>query len=239
MIGTKHIQAAIEMINKDQFNNHILNENMIKFQIVRIPFFLETSYFDKPDDYSEAHDIRMHRKFGGKEAFEIHAIQHALVPRAAAVGLDKIGFTEENLAKRRQSSTLRSHLLVYYIAKKYSFEMSEKLYNVLNRKHFTEGGILNDIHMLLSAVQEVGADVEDCELFLKSKVGIDAVFRTVEEVHKLGIHSIPTLIISGEYMIGGTASIEDIYKLLSKVVEIGQKNGHLFGKRRFKSLMEF
>ena len=70
-------------------------------------------------------------------------------------------------------------------------------------------------------------------------VCVDAVFRTVEEVHRLGIHSIPTLIVSGEYIIGGTASIEDIYELLSKVIEIGQKTGQKFGKRRFKSLMEF
>jgi hypothetical protein len=33
------------------------------------------------------------------------------------VGLDEMGFTQDNLTKRRQSSTLRSHRLVYFVAK--------------------------------------------------------------------------------------------------------------------------
>ena len=223
------------MVERDQANANVSKEDAIKFQIVRVPFFLETSYFDMPEDFSEPHLERMHRKFGGKEAFDRHALQHALVPRGAAVGLDQLGFTEENLDKRRQSSTLRSHRLVYYIAKKYSFEMSEKLYSVLNRKHFTEGGILNDLNMLLAAVDEIGADRADCEQFLRSSVGVDAIFRTVREVDSLGINSIPTCVVDGRYIIGGTADIDEIYELLTKVISRGKPSG----LRRFEHLMEF
>jgi hypothetical protein len=42
---------------------------------------------------------------------------HCTVPRGAEVGLDEIGFNQENLTNRRQSSTLRSHRLVYFVAK--------------------------------------------------------------------------------------------------------------------------
>lgn len=228
----------MDMIRNDQLKANIPTEDLFKFQIVRVPFFLETSYFDMPDDFSEAHEVRMHRKFGGKEAFDRHAIQHALVPRGAAVGLDLLGFTEENLAKRRQSSTLRSHRLVYYIAKKYSFEMSEKLYSVLNRKHFTEGGILNDLNMLLDSVEEIGLGADgraECEQFLRSTIGVEAIFRTVDEIHSLGIHSIPTAVVDGQYLIGGTAPIEEIYSLLKHVVSKGKPSG----LRRFEHLMQF
>ena len=39
------------------------------------------------------------------------------VPRGAEVGLDAVGFTQDNLTARRQSSTLRSHRLVYFVAR--------------------------------------------------------------------------------------------------------------------------
>jgi predicted DsbA family dithiol-disulfide isomerase len=223
------------MVERDQEEAGVPVEDRVKFQIARVPFFLETSYFDMPDDFSEPHEVRMHRKFGGKEAFDQHAIRHALVPRGAVVGLDKLGFTEENLAKRRQSSTLRSHRLVYYLAKKYSFEVSEKLYSVLNRKHFTEGGILNDLDMLLDSVEEAGADRADCERFLLSTDGVESIFRTVDAVHSLGIHSIPTVVVDGKYQIGATDSIDNIYQVFSKIVRKGKPSG----KRVFSHLMEF
>ena len=41
-----------------------------------------------------------------------------IVPRGAEVGLDSsMGYTQEALTNRRQSSTLKSHRLIAYIAK--------------------------------------------------------------------------------------------------------------------------
>lgn len=40
--------------------------------------------------------------------------------------------------------------------KGYSHAKCEQLYDVLNRKHFIEGGVLNDIKCLLDAAAEVG-----------------------------------------------------------------------------------
>lgn len=177
----------------------------------------------------------MIRKFGSKEAFERVKNAHGLVPRGAAVGLDALGFNQDNLDKRKQSSTLRSHRLVYFVAKKYSFDKSEALYAVLNRKHFIEGGILNDMNLLLDSVDEVGLNREECEQFLKSDVGVDSVLRTVDEVQKLGIHSIPTLVVDGQYTVGGTAPIEEIFEVLKMVVKKGNPNE----LRRFEALMQF
>ena len=43
------------------------------------------------------------------------------VPRAAEVGLtESVGFTQTNLTKRRQSSTLDAHRLIYYVTEVYT-----------------------------------------------------------------------------------------------------------------------
>jgi predicted DsbA family dithiol-disulfide isomerase len=107
-------------------------------------------------------------------------------------------------------------------------DKSEQLYEVLNRKHFIEGSLLNDLSMLKSALVEIGdVDVAKCESFLLSNDGVEAVLRTVDMVHAMGmrifrqefvsvcvsislslslcswcihvigVHSIPTLVIDG------------------------------------------
>ena len=120
-------------------------------------------------NYVETHDSRMIRKFGSKEQFELVKRSHGLIPRGAEVGLDaSCGYTEENLSKRLQSSTLRSQRLVYFVAKRYGWEKCEELYGVLNRRHFIESGVLNDIGLLLDSCDEVGLNREMCENFLIS-----------------------------------------------------------------------
>jgi hypothetical protein len=59
---------------------------------------------NKPDDFTETHDTRMIRKFGSQKAFDRVKISQALVPRGEEVGLDIIGFIQDNLDKRIQSS---------------------------------------------------------------------------------------------------------------------------------------
>lgn len=89
-----------------------------QFRIYRVPFFLEPDYINKPNDFWESHDTRMIRKFGSREAFEQVKIQHRLVPRAREAGLtESMGFTEENLSKRKQSSTMNAHRLIQYVSK--------------------------------------------------------------------------------------------------------------------------
>jgi predicted DsbA family dithiol-disulfide isomerase len=83
------------------------------------------------------------------------------------------------------------------ITQEYSLEKSEQLYGVLNRKHFLEGHLLNDMAMLLSSLEEIGGvDVAQCEAFLQSSVGEEAVLRTVDLVHSMGTRHIQLVIHS-------------------------------------------
>lgn len=117
-----HIKNAIQRIKQQQQQEKEEKEEKekedIQFNIYRVPFFLEPDYIIKPNNFWESHDTRMIRKFGSKEAFERVKIQHRLVPRAMEAGLtESFGFTEENLSKRKQSSTLNAHRLIQYVTK--------------------------------------------------------------------------------------------------------------------------
>jgi predicted DsbA family dithiol-disulfide isomerase len=200
---------------------------------VRVPFFLEPTYISKPQDFWETHETRMIRKFGSKAAFDRVKAAHGLVPRAMEVGLDSsVGFDQDRLDQRRQSSTRRAHRLVQFIAKKYSFKDSEKVYDELNRRHFTEGGILNDMALLLDSCKQVGLNRKECEQFLLSHEGVDEILQTVDLVHSYGIHSIPTLIVDGKYMIDGAAHADDVIKILRQIIRDYKQLGSLPGDNR-------
>lgn len=89
--------------------------NSIDVQLYRVPFFLEPDYNSFPDAFTETHLTRMTRKFGSREAFELVKKSHGLIPRGMEVGLnDSVGWTEENLDRRIQSSTLNAHRLLLF-----------------------------------------------------------------------------------------------------------------------------
>lgn len=163
MIGTRHINEAIKQCSDLPF----------EFQLHRVPFFLEDRYLKESDDFRESHQDRMVRKFGSAEAFNAFKARHGLVSRANEVGLS---WDEETLSNRIQSSTLKSHRLVQWISRQYSLEHAEKFFTVLNRRHFCEGGALNDLSVLLSSAEEAGIDTTEANIFLASKKGIYIYF---------------------------------------------------------------
>ena len=74
-----------------------------------MPFLLEPDYHLKGEDFTEPHNERMKRKFGSMENFVEFRKHHDLPGRGAEVHLDELGFVQENLSKRVQSSTVKSH----------------------------------------------------------------------------------------------------------------------------------
>ena len=74
------------------------------------------------------------------------------------------GFHQPQLDKRIQSSTLRSHRLILYVANRFGLGASEKLYAELNRRHFTEAGVLNDRKLLTQSLKVLALSDEEHEL---------------------------------------------------------------------------
>ena len=194
-------------------------------QLHRVPFFLEPDY---APGYRESHQTRMVRKFGSAERFEAFKKGHGLVPRAAEVGVE---WTEQQLSARVQSSTLRSHRLVQWVSKRYGIGAAEALYTAMGRRHFSEGGVLDDLEMLMAAVGEVDAiDVEKARVFLGSDEGVEAILAAVALVGRLNIHSIPTLIVDGQFVLDGGCVADEVEEALRNVHEGGGPSGkRIFG----------
>eukprot|EP00750_Incisomonas_marina_P004025 INCI13434.3.p1 GENE.INCI13434.3~~INCI13434.3.p1 ORF type:complete len:193 (+),score=27.87 INCI13434.3:519-1097(+) len=158
----------------------------------------------------------MVRKFGSIEAFERVKASHGLIPRGAEVGLDSsVNYTQDQLSKRVQSCTLNSHRLVLYVAAHFGLDRSEQLYSILNRKHFTEAGVLNDPDLLRAAVQELKlseAQEKQCLAFLEdpNEPGKEEVLDLLQRVEAVGIHGIPVLIVDGSLLVQGAARAAEV-----------------------------
>jgi predicted DsbA family dithiol-disulfide isomerase len=184
---------------------------------------------DKSDDFTEAHDTRMIRKFGSSEAFEKVKKSHGLIPRGAEVGLDaSINYTQDQLTKRVQSCTLNSHRLVLFVTQ-FGLDKSEKLYDELNRRHFLEAGVLNDNSLLVASLKHSG--LTDAELalsieFLQNKNrGTAEVLKLYDQVTSQGIYSIPTLIVDGTYVVNGAARAQEVLEVFIKLKQQGGPRG--------------
>lgn len=196
-------------------------------ELHRVPFFLEPDYASKPEGFSESHYTRMTRKFGSVEAFERVKLSHRLMPRAADAGLDADGWSNANLDRRVQSSTLRAHRLVLWADARLGWLAAEKAYAHLNHAHFVEGGLLNEMGLLRGAAAAAGLDADEAEAFLRGAQGEPEVWRTVSALSQMNVHSIPTLLIGGEVMAQGAAGEEEYLQTLRAHASRGKR------RRRF------
>jgi len=190
---------------------------------------------DEPDGFTESHEERMVRKFGSREAFDRVKAAHALVPRGSEVGLDaSVGFTQEQLDRRVQSSTLASHRLVLFVEQEHGVAASERLYDQLNQRHFLQAGALNDRALLSACVSSIGlsvAQVQALERFLDDpQRGRDVTLQLYGRAQSLGIDSIPTLFVDGQFMVSGAAHSSQVEEGLRRAIARGPS-----GNRAFKA----
>lgn len=198
-------------------------------ELHRVPFFLEPWYAQQPDEFWEPHETRMVRKFGSREAFEQVKLSHRLMPRACEAGLDVEGWTEERLAQRRQSSTLRAHSLIRWLDETRGWEAAEVAYAVLTNGHFVEGGLINDLLLLRAAAVAAGADADEAEAYLRAGKGESAVMASAKAVQRFGIHSIPALFVGGTLCVSGAAAADEVLSALRGVSSSSSYGVRAFG----------
>ena len=151
----------------------------LSVELHRVPFFLEPGYIEQPDDWWEPHYTRQTRKFGSLEAFEAVKHSHRLMPRACEAGLDALGWTDENLDQRRQSSTLRAHRLIAWLDQTVGWERAEMAMASLHDAHFVRQGLLNDVEVLSAAAAAASVDHSVAVEFLRGGEGRDEILRKV------------------------------------------------------------
>lgn len=94
----------------------------LPISVHRIPFLLEPTY--SPDVPSVCTNrARLLEKWGGAAGWERQKRAHGLKQRAASAGIER-PFDLDRLA----ASTMASHRLVQYAAKRFGWEASERLY---------------------------------------------------------------------------------------------------------------
>ena len=188
-------------------------------EIHRVAFFLEPGYCSMPDDWSETHTQRMVRKFGSQAAFDRVKVQHRLMPRAAEAGLDAEGWSDYNLDRRTQSSTMRAHRLVAWIDRTHGWELAETAYKALHKAHFVEGEKLNDPAILEAAAAAAGIDAASAPAFLQGNDMEREIIVQTEAVSRAGIHSIPTLFVDGSPACSGAARNDEVLAVLRRASE--------------------
>lgn len=198
--------------------------NPLQFGLLRVPFFLEPSY-PRGEEFHETNRLRLHRKWGGEQAFESQKQRHRLKERGHEVGIP--AFNLDRLA----SSTMASHRMVQWITKKKGFVAAERAYASLNLRHFEQGVKLNDRIMLSEVAVEVGADAAEAEAFLESEEGLAEIEGAQAMLRQFGVSSIPTFVIGGHTVVGGAAHASELVDAFREAEQVEQTASHrsLFG----------
>ena len=127
----------------------------------------------------------------------------------------------------RQSSTLRAHRLIRWLDSTLGWERAEVAYAHLSRAHFVERGLLNDMAVLEGAAAAVGIEPEATRAYLSSDEGTAAILSITHELHRLGVHSIPTLFVNGKPALDGAAGVAEVLAALREAAQ------EPHGRRRF------
>mmetsp|Transcript_22195 Transcript_22195/g.64456 ORF Transcript_22195/g.64456 Transcript_22195/m.64456 type:complete len:211 (-) Transcript_22195:307-939(-) len=187
-------------------------------EVRRVPFFLEPDYPEE-EGFEESNEERLVRKWGGAREFQAQRVRHRLKERGQEVGIP------EFVLDRRASSTMASHRVVQWVAQTLGTAKAEALYDRLNHLHFERGVKLNDKKMLARESAAVaGVDEDAARKFLASDQGKDEILRTVEHVHRLGIHGIPTFVIDGgNHVLSGAVHSSELVRVFREIeAEISQ-----------------
>ena len=149
------------------------------------------------------------------------------MPRAAEAGLDAEGWSDENLDSRRQSSTLRAHRLIRWLDETVGWEKAEAAYAQLHDAHFVNRKLLNDVEVLVGAAAAAGVDAAAVNAFLSGDELTSTIIALVDDVHAMGIHSIPMLLINSKTAVSGAAGLDDVLQALHEAA------ANATGSRRF------
>ena len=220
------------------------NSPILKFAILRVPYFLEPEY-DESQPYIESNRTRLLKKWGGKDGWEHQKQHHDLKGRGLSAGIPY--FNLDRLA----SNTMASHRLIQYIGKRFGLHVSEAVYDQLNIYYFVDGHSLNDkprlarvttetVNSILNKQQQQQqqqhATTDDQEIVIEEemlsflngnegRVEIDNALRTLQ---KLGVHGIPKFIIEGTTIVDGAAGPETFVNVFREIEKRGSVRGPIF-----------
>lgn len=143
----------------------------------------------------------------GMSVEQAEASEQRVSDNAAAVGL------EYHLDKVRVGSTFDGHRLIH-LARRHGLQdaMKERLF----RARFTEGGLISDPELLVSAALEVGLPEQEVRETLASDRFADEVREDEDTAARLGINGVPMFVVDRHFGASGAQPPEQLLALLRR-----------------------
>ena len=161
----------------------------------------------------EGQDITEHlrEKYGSSD--EQQAQMRAVITERGA----QVGFTFHMDKRSRTWNTFDAHRLLHWQAEEGAAGGQRALKHALLKAYFTDGQNPSDHAVLLGIVARLGFDATRAAAVLRSDEYADAV--RAEEAHfqRLGIRSVPSIIINERHLISGGQPVEVFAQALRQI----------------------
>ena len=123
---------------------------------------------------------------------------------------------EINSEDLKFSNTLKAHTLLQYAKEKgLASELAREIYHA----YFAEGAYLNKDETLIEIASKAGIDKKTVEKVIASKEYINKVHTDQSMGKKVGVKTVPHVVIDGEVSISGTQSKETYKDAINKAIE--------------------
>jgi len=155
-------------------------------------------------------ELNPHMPKGGQDAIEHLTEKYGLTieqvqANQAAIRLKALesGFRFHPEGRKRVYNTFNAHRLLYWAAKEYGLEKQAVLKKELLNTYFCLAADLDDPQNLLDAVGRANLDQNMAQALLESKDFSNEVREEEATYTQAGIHSVPSLILNGQYLLQG------------------------------------
>ena len=192
-IGKHRFQRGVEL----------LGEDAPQLDVHWHPFLLDPEAGTTPVPLMEAYAA----KFGGVERTQQMLAQTQSAAQAMGLPMD---FSQGQV----KVSTLPAHRLLWLAGQ---YGVQEQVGEALFRAHFAEGRNLADPQVLIAAAAAGGIPAERVTAMLGSEEGLAEVRAGLGQAQALGIQSVPTFVINGQYAVQGGQPPEVFAQVLRKV----------------------
>lgn len=192
-IGKHRFQRGLELLGADA----------PEIEVRWHPFLLDPDAGTTPVPLLEAYAA----KFGGAERTRQMLAQTQSAAQAEGLPMD---FSKGQV----KVSTLLAHRLMWLAGQ---YGVQEQVGEALFRAHFAEGRNLADPQVLIAAAAAGEIPAERVQAMLASDEGLAQVQAGIGQAQALGIQSVPTFVINGQYAVQGGQPPEVFADVLRKI----------------------
>jgi predicted DsbA family dithiol-disulfide isomerase len=171
-------------------------------------------------------ELNPNMPLGGQDAIEHLTQKYGLTVEQVKANQAQIreraleaGFKFHPDGRKRVYNTFNAHRLLHWAGKEFGLEKQASLKTELLKTYFCLAVNLDDQQNLLNAVQLAGLDPDKAKQILESDTYAEDV--RAEEAHytNAGIHSVPAVILNGQYLVQGAQAPESFINALEQAIE--------------------